>query len=383
MNKRDYYEILGVPRNASESEIRKAYRKLARKYHPDANPDDPNAEEKFKEVNEAYEVLSDPEKRSRYDQFGHAGTQTGFDPGGFGGFGEGGFGGFGTGFDDIFDMFFGGMSSGQRAQTRRGPERGNDLRFDLEITFEEAAFGTEKEIRVPRTEKCPTCDGTGARPGTTPSACTACGGTGQVRTTQRTPFGQFVNIRTCERCGGEGWVIESPCPECGGNGRVRRTRKIKVKIPAGVDDGSRLRIGGGGEAGIRGGPPGDLYVFVTVKPHPLFERQGHNILSEVEVGLAQAALGTEIEIPTLGGKAELKIPEGTQHGTTFRLRGKGIPHLRGGGRGDHYVKVKVKTPTKLSKKEKELLREFARLRKEPVGSDEKGFFQKMRDALGG
>ena len=372
-NKRDYYEVLGVSRDAGEQEIKKAYRKLAREYHPDANQEDPNAAEKFKEINEAYEVLSDSEKRARYDQFGHMGT-------GAGGFeGGAGFGDLG-GFGDIFDMFFGGMRSG--GARPRGPQQGADLRYDLEVTLEEAAFGLEKEIHIPRLEKCPTCGGTGAAPGTHPITCKVCRGTGQVQVAQNTAFGRFVSVRPCDHCGGEGRIIEKPCAECHGSGQVKKGRRIKVKVPPGVDTGSRLRMSGEGEGGIRGGPPGDLYIVINVKQHPVFRRQDDDVLCEVPISFVQAALGTEMEVPTLDGPVKLKIPEGTQTGTEFRLKGKGIPHLRGFGRGDQYVRAMVMTPTRLGEKEKELLRQFAELRGEEVTQEERGFLKRMKDALG-
>lgn len=383
MSKRDYYEVLGVSRDASEEEIKKAYRRLARQYHPDVNKDDPKAEEKFKEISEAYKVLSTPELRAQYDRFGHAafdGTQGagpgqgGFDP--FEGFG--GFGGFG-GFDDIFDMFFGG---GTERRARGGPRKGADLRYDLELSFEQAVFGYEAEIEVPRTEECDRCRGTKAEPGTPIRDCPQCGGSGEVRQARQTPFGQFVNVQPCGRCRGEGKVVETPCRECRGSGTVHRRRTIKVKIPPGVDDGHRLRLAGEGEAGMGGGPPGDLYVFITVQPDDFFERQGNDLHCEVPISFVQAALGDEIEVPTLGGTAKLKVPEGTQSGTRFRLRGHGVPDPRGYGRGDQYVLVRVVTPTRLSPKQRELLKEFAR-----AGGDEvpegKRFFDRVKDALKG
>ncbi|NLI13474.1 MAG: molecular chaperone DnaJ, partial [Peptococcaceae bacterium] len=305
MSKRDYYEVLGVAKGASMDEIKKAYRKLARQYHPDANPDNPNAEARFKELSEAYMVLSDPEKRSNYDRYGHAGVDgQGF--GGFNGFGD--FGGLGY----IFDMFFGG--GGRR---RSGPEKGADIRSDLEITLKEAAFGLEREIKVPRTESCSTCGGSGAAAGTRPSTCSACNGTGQVQFAQNTPFGRVVQSHTCDRCRGTGKIIEKPCPTCRGTGQTRRTRSISVKVPAGVDNGSRLRVSGEGEAGLRGGPRGDLYVYIHVKPDRVFKRDGDDLICEMPISFVQAALGDELEIPTLEGTAKLKIPEGTQSGTVF------------------------------------------------------------------
>ncbi|MGE5527892.1 MAG: molecular chaperone DnaJ [Patescibacteria group bacterium] len=369
-NKRDYYEILGVSRQAGEEEIKKAYRRLARQVHPDVNKDDPKAEEKFKEINEAYEVLSDPQKRAAYDHYGHAATEQGFG-GGAGGFDFGSFEGFG----DIFEMFFGG-GGGQRRRT--GPQRGGDLRYDLEIGFEQAAFGLETTVEVPRAELCPTCHGNGAKPGTPINTCPACRGTGQVQVSRNTAFGRFVNVGTCETCGGDGKVIETPCPECQGRGRVRRTRRINVRIPAGVDNGFRLRVAGEGEAGTRGGGAGDLYVYLYVKPHKFFKRDGDDIHTELELTFARAALGTTAKIETLDGEVELKIPEGTQTETVFRLRGRGVPRLRGSGRGDHFVKVKLKTPTKLSPEQREVFRRLAELEAE----DDKGFFGRVREAFG-
>ena len=356
-NKRDYYEVLGVEKGASEAEIKKAFKKMARKYHPDLNRDNQKeAEVKFKELNEAYEVLSDAQKKAQYDQFGHAafdGSAGGGAGGGFGGFG--GFSG-GEGFGDIFDMFFGGQGRGSR---RPGPERGSDLRYDLEISFEEAAFGKEAELSIPRTEECKSCHGTGAAAGTQPEECPQCHGAGQVQYAQNTPFGRMVNSRTCERCGGTGKIIKSPCKDCGGKGTKRMHRKINVKIPAGVDNGSRIRVSGGGEAGLRGGGPGDLYVYIFVKAHKLFEREGADVLCEVPISFVQAALGDKVEVPTLDGKVEITIPAGIQSGKVLRLKGKGIPFLRGQGRGDQHVKIKVLTPQKLSSRQKELLQEFA------------------------
>ncbi|SHE30763.1 molecular chaperone DnaJ [Caldanaerobius fijiensis DSM 17918] len=379
---KDYYEILGVDRNASQDDIKKAYRKLAKKYHPDMNPGDKEAEQKFKEINEAYEVLSDPEKRARYDQFGHAGVngQGGFDTGGFGGFG--GFGDFGDfgGFGDIFDMFFGEGFTGRR---RNAPQKGADIRYSMTISFEEAAFGAEKEFRIERTEACSTCGGTGAKPGTKPAVCGYCGGTGQIRQTQRTPLGSFTQVRTCEHCHGTGKIIKEPCPECRGTGRARKSRRVKVKIPAGVDNGSVISLRGEGEQGINGGPPGDLFIEIKVRPHEIFKREGQNIICEIPISFVQAALGAEIEVPTLEGKIKYTIPEGTQSGTIFRLKGKGIPNVHGYGRGDELIKVYVEVPKKLTEKQKELLRKFAEISGEDVNEQSKSFFEKMRNVFGG
>ncbi len=368
--KRDYYEVLGVGRDASQEEIKKAYKKLAKQYHPDLNPDSKTAEEKFKEVNEAYSVLSDENSRARYDQFGHN------DPGagGFGG-GQGGFGGFGGGFGgfgDIFESFFGGGFG--RQQDPNAPQQGNDLRIDVEVSFEEAAKGVEKEITVSRMEACSACHGTGAKAGTKRKPCANCGGSGRVRVNQNTAFGQFQTVRTCPQCGGRGSIIEEACPDCGGSGRVRQKRKLRVNIPAGVDTDSRLRMQGEGEGGLNGGPAGDLYVVVTVRPHKYFRREGDNVYLEQPISFTEAALGAEIEVPTLEGKVKLEIPEGTQTGTTFRLRGRGFPKLRGYGKGDQHVRVKVTTPTRLTGEQKELLRKLADSDRD--GKEKKGFFGK-------
>ncbi|SFH12825.1 molecular chaperone DnaJ [Desulfotomaculum arcticum] len=373
MAKRDYYEVLGVSRQASQEEIKKAYRKLARQYHPDVNKDDQNAAEKFKEASEAYDVLSNAEKRESYDRFGHAATDGQFN--GFGGFGGADFGG---GLGDIFDMFFGGSG-----RARRGPERGADLRADVEVSFEEAAFGLEKDVKIPRTEECSTCGGSGAAPGTSKNTCGACNGTGQIQFAQSTPFGRIVQSRTCDRCRGTGVIIEKPCPTCRGAGQVRRTRTIKVKIPPGVDHGTRLRLSGEGESGLRGGPRGDLFVFIHVRPHEIFSRQGNNVILEMPVSFVQASLGDEVFVPTLDGKAKLKIPEGTQSGTVLRMKGKGIPDVRGYGRGDQHVHINVVTPTRLTDRQQELLKEFAKIEGQKPRSNEKGFFEKVRDAFMG
>jgi len=378
--KRDYYEILGLDKNASEEDIKKAYRKLAKKYHPDLNPGDKAAEAKFKEVNEAYEVLSDPKKKAQYDRFGHAGMD---------GNGFGGFSGFGGGFEDfdfggigdIFESFFGGAGFG-RSRSRSGPQKGADIKYSMEVSFEEAAFGTEKEISVSRMETCTTCGGSGAKPGTSPTTCTHCNGTGQVQYKQSTPFGHFVNVKTCDVCHGEGKIITNPCQTCNGRGKVRKKVNIKVRIPAGIDDGQTISLRGEGEAGVRGGPPGDLFILIRVKPHALFKRQGNDVVCEIPITFVQAALGAELEVPTLDGKVRYNIPEGTQTGTVFRLKGKGIPFLRGSGRGDQYVKVNVEVPKKLNEKQKNALKAFAELIGDDVYEQRKGFFEKMKDALG-
>lgn len=376
-NKRDYYEVLGVSRNATEDEIKKAYRKVAKKYHPDLNPDNKEAEAKFKEASEAYEVLSDPNKRAQYDQFGHAAfDQTaggGF--GGFGGFGD--FGGFSS-FGDIFDTFFGGGFS--RGRTRRGPQRGDDIQTSITLNFEEAAFGVEKEISVMKNVLCKTCSGTGSKSGTS-KTCKHCNGTGQIQIKQSTPFGQYMSVKTCEVCRGEGTVIEDPCGTCGGNGKVRKNVNIIVNIPAGIDDGQTISMRGQGEPGYKGGPPGDLLVTIKIRKHHLFTRDGYNVLCEIPISFVQAALGGDVEVETLDGKVVYKIPEGTQTGTTFRLKGKGIPYLRGSGRGDQYVTVKVKVPTKLNAKQKEAIKDLDLIlsgsnpkQKDDKKDDKKGFF---------
>jgi molecular chaperone DnaJ len=375
--KRDYYEILGVPRSASQEESKKAYRKLARKYHPDVNSGDPTAEDKFKELNEAYEILSDAERKAQYDQFGHAA----FDASSFGGQGGTGFGGFDFDiFGDIFDMFGGRRS---RRTERTGPERGADLKYELEITLEDAATGIERNIEIVREEACSACGGTGAAPGTSPSVCPGCGGTGELRQERATPFGRMVNVTVCLQCGGTGRVITKPCPKCDGSGRVRRSRRIKVQVPAGVDTGARLRLAGEGNPGVRGGPAGDLFVFITVKRHKIFRRDRDNLYAEIDINIIKAALGAEVNVPILNGWAKLTIPEGTQSGSRFRLRGKGMPFLQKHGRGDLIITVHVRTPINLTPKQRQLLQELAdTLGLEAQDQEGKGFFRKMRDALG-
>ncbi|NMA24118.1 MAG: molecular chaperone DnaJ [Clostridiales bacterium] len=355
-DKRDYYEILGLKKGASDDEIKKAFRQLAKKYHPDLNPGDKNAEARFKEVNEAYEVLSDPEKRAKYDQFGHAGVDPNFGAGaGFGGFG--GFGGIDFDLGDIFGSIFGGGSTS--ARSRNAPRKGERIHVEIGITFEEAAFGADKEVSVSRIETCDACSGSGCKEGTTAERCAHCHGKGTVTTQNRTPFGIMQSTTECPKCEGKGKIIHQPCQKCRGAGLVRRTKNIKVSVPAGIDDGQTISLRGQGNAGINGGEPGDLYITVNVSRHPLFTREGNAVLFEMPISIVQAALGAEVEVPTLDGKVKYNIPEGTQTGTVFRLRGKGIPNIRGGGRGDQFVNVKVVIPTNLNNEQKDLLRKFA------------------------
>ncbi len=373
MAKRDYYEILGLQKGAGEAEIKKAYRKLAMKYHPDKNPGDAKAEARFKEVGEAYSVLSDPEKRQAYDTFGHAGVdgQPG-GPGGPGGFGGPGGAGMGDIFSDIFDDFFGGGGGGGgRARSRA--ERGADLRYDLEIDFEQAFTGDEVKLRIPRYQACDSCDGSGAKKGTGLKTCATCKGAGQVRFQQ----GFFTVARTCTDCQGQGQIVAEPCGECRGQGKVRTEKTLSVKIPAGVETGNRLRLSGEGEAGSRGGPPGDLYVVIHVTPHELFDRDGDNVLLEQPITFTQAALGAQIEIPTMGETVRLKIPAGTQTGRRFRLKGKGFANVSGRGLGDQIVTVKVTVPKHLTHKQKELLAAFAAECGEEVEA-EAGIFDKVK-----
>jgi molecular chaperone DnaJ len=370
-DKRDYYEVLGVSRTASAEEIKRAYRNLARKYHPDVNKAT-DAEARFKEINEAYEVLNDDARRRTYDRFGHEGLNGGAAAGGPG-FGAGGMGGFG----DIFDIFFG-AGGGRAAASGSAAERGEDLRHDIEITLEEAALGAEKTIRFNRLENCDLCKGTGAKPGTTLDACPTCRGTGYVRHTQNTLLGTFQTTATCGRCRGEGRIVQNPCPQCAGSGRMRKSRERAVKIPAGVDSGARVRLAGEGDAGMRGGDPGDLYIVLYVRPHEVFERRNNDIYCEVPISFARAALGSQITVPTLTGEEKIAVPEGTQSGASFRLRGKGIPDLQGRGTGDQYVIVKVQVPTKLSPDQKLMLRQFAQTLGENVEAPaDKGFLGRI------
>lgn len=384
MAKQDYYEVLGVNRDASEADIKKAYRQKAKAYHPDINPGDEVAEHKFKEVNEAYEVLSDAEKRRMYDRYGHAAFEG---PNGAGA-GYGGFGGFG-GFEDVFDSIFGGGIFGNRSgRQRTGPAPGRDLRYDLTLEFEEAAFGVRREIEFQRVEHCEACHGSGAKEGTEPARCAHCNGTGQVQSTQNTVFGRFVNVTECPVCGGDGKIIRDKCSGCGGTGRVRKKRAISISVPAGIDDGQVLSLAGEGEAGTRGGPPGDLRVVIHVKPHKLFKRQDYDLFYELPISYAQAALGAEIELATLEEKIRYKIPEGTQTATTFRIKGKGIKRLNQSGHGDLYVQVHVQVPTKLNDEQRQALERFDELmrsgkgEKKHKGKDKK-LFDKVKDAFNG
>ncbi|MGF7158621.1 molecular chaperone DnaJ [Rhodoligotrophos appendicifer] len=374
MAKRDFYEVLGVERSADEKQLKAAYRSMAKKYHPDANPGNAEAEHRFKEINEAYETLKDPQKRAAYDQFGHAAFEAG-------GFGRGG-AGFGPDFSssmsDMFDDLFGEFMGGRRAgggRRQNAASRGSDLRYNMEITLQDAYEGKAAQIRVPTSITCEVCDGSGAKPGTSPKACSTCGGAGRVRATQ----GFFTVERTCPTCQGRGEVIAEPCSACSGNGRVMRERTLSVNIPAGVEDGTRIRLAAEGEAGLRGGPPGDLYIFLSLKPHEFFQRDGADLFSRVPISLTTAALGGEIEVPCLDGKkARLRIPEGTQAGKQFRLKAKGMPVLRSHQHGDLYIQVAVETPVNLSRRQREILEEFDRESHNKNNPESEGFFAKAK-----
>ena len=374
--KRDYYEVLGVSRGASEDEIKKAYKKMARKYHPDLNPGDKTAEEKFKEVNEAYEVLSDADKKARYDQYGHAGVDPNFGAGGFGGGFDGSFD-FGD-LGDIFGSFFGGGFGGGRRTNPNAPQRGESIRMSIAISFEEAAFGCEKAVTVERYETCDTCHGNGCAPGTSPEVCPDCHGTGTVQVRRQTPMGVFATSSPCPKCGGKGRIIHQPCKDCRGSGMVRKKKTIQASIPAGIDNGQPISLRGPGNAGKSGGPAGDLLITITVRPHELFRREGTSVLCEAPITFTQAVLGAELEIPTIDGKVKYTLPEGTQSGTTFRLKGKGIPSINGRGRGDQYVTVYIETPKNLNKEQKEALKKFAETMGESNYEEQKKFFKKFK-----
>ncbi len=380
--KRDYYEVLGIGKNATDAEIKNAYRKLAKKYHPDLNPGDKAAEEKFKEVNEANDILSDPEKRQRYDQFGFAGVDPNYGAGqpggGFGGFG-GGFGGVDLGdlFGDIFGGGFGGFAGGR--QNPNGPRRGHDVQASVVLTFEEAAHGCKKTVTINRKETCPTCAGSGAAPGTSPETCTQCGGRGVVLTQQRTPFGVMQSQQPCPACGGRGKTIKTPCATCRGTGKTSARKTLEVNIPAGIDDDQNIALRGQGDAGSAGGPSGDVIVHVTVKPDAMFERRDYDVYIRVPITYSQAVLGAEIEAPTVDGKVKLQVPEGTQSGKLFRLRGQGIQYLNGRGRGDEYVTVEIEVPKKLSRAQREALKAFEDSLRDENYEKRRGFFKNLKD----
>ena len=381
---RDYYEVLGVQKGASEDEIKKAFKKLARQYHPDLHPDDKECEEKFKEVNKAYEILSDPEKRQKYDQFGHAGVDPNYGGGGFsGGFNGGGFGDMGDIFEDLFGGVFGGGSRRSARSSVNAPRRGGDIRANINISFMEACEGKKQDIKISHMEQCTECGGTGAQKGTSPQICPDCHGSGRVNVAQRTPFGTISTTRTCSKCGGKGKVIASPCKKCGGTARIRAEKNISVDIPAGIDDGQILRVTGQGDSGLNGGPSGDLHVVVSVRPHPLFVRDGSDVHCEIPITYTQAVLGDEITVPTIDGKVKYTIPEGTQTGTTFRLRGKGIKRLKRADRGDQYVKISIEVPKNLTKKQKEALKEYEKAMGEGTTethyAKRKTFFDKLKE----
>ncbi len=383
-DKRDYYEVLGVSKDASADDLKKAYRKLAKQYHPDMNPGDKTAEAKFKEVNEAYEVLNDPAKRQRYDQFGHAGIDPSYGAGGGSGFGgAGGFGGFDVG--DIFESFFGGNFGGfggsSRTRNPNAPIRGNDINVTIGLSFMEAAKGCKQKIQIQRLEQCETCGGTGAKKGTSPETCSECGGTGQVKVQQRTPIGIIQTTRTCTRCNGKGKVIKEPCSSCRGMGRVRHGRTLEVSVPAGIDDGQTFMLRGQGDQGINGGPAGDVNIMVTLRPDELFERDGFDVWCDIPITFSQAVLGDEITVPTIDGKVKYEVPEGTQSGTVFRLRNKGIQYVNGRGRGDQYVKVNIEVPRNLSSKQKDVLKDFEKLTSDKNYEKRKTFFDRLKDAM--
>lgn len=376
--KKDYYEVMGVPKNATDDELKKAYRKLAKKYHPDLHPGDKEAEKNFKEVNEAYEVLSNKDKRARYDQYGQAGVDAGFG-GGSSPFTEN------INIDDIFNSVFGGFG-GFGGRTRHAspnaPQRGADCEASVTISFEEAAKGCEKAISYEQTETCPDCHGSGAKSGTSARACPQCGGTGQVRVSQRTPFGVVQTARTCDRCGGTGKVIDSPCPTCKGSGMVRRKKTIEINIPAGIDNEQVLNVSGKGSAGVNGGLSGDLHVYVNVRPNSIFERRGNDVWCEMPITFTQAALGADVVVPTIDGKVSYQVHAGTQPGDVFKFKGKGIPKLGGRGRGDQFVRITIEVPKNLSQKQKELLTEFDSVAEDKNYQNRKSFFDKIKNMFG-
>lgn len=380
-DKRDYYEVLGVDRGVNEDDLKKAYRKAAKKYHPDLNPGNADAEKNFKEVNEAYEVLSDKEKRARYDQFGHAGVDPNFGAGG--GYGGGGFGGFDFGdFGDLGDLFgsmFGGGFGGNTRRNPNAPRRGSDASSSVTISFEEAAKGCKKTIKVTRIETCDECSGSGAAKGSTPKTCPHCHGSGRVTVTQRTPFGTMQSQSVCEQCRGTGKIIDNPCSKCAGKGRIRHTIEQEIEIPAGVDDGQIMTMRGQGDAGVNGGPSGDLRISINVRPHPIFVRSGFDVFCEIPISLTQAALGDEITVPTIDGKVKFTIHEGTQPGDEFKLKGKGIQRLNHFGRGDQYVKIIVEIPRNLNRKQKERLKEFEATTNEENYKTRRSFADKLKD----
>jgi molecular chaperone DnaJ len=380
MAKKDFYEVLGLEKGASEDEIKKAFRKLAIKYHPDKNQGDTEAEDKFKEINEAYQVLSDPQKKAQYDQYG---STEDFGAGGYGGGfnGEGfDFSDFG-GFGDIFDSFFGGGTGNRRR--KNGPERGSDFEYTVTLPFMEAVFGVEKEISITRNEKCETCNGTGAKEGTKPKTCDKCGGTGQIKVQRNTPLGSFVSMNTCDKCGGKGTIISDPCTECKGSGKVKKKRKIKVNIPAGVDTGNVIPIRSQGEHGTNGGPSGDLYINIRVTPHPEFKRKGFDIFIDSHISFSKATVGIELKVPTVDGDVKYTVPAGTQPGTVFRLKGKGVPRVNGHGRGDEYVNIVVDIPKALNAKQKEALMMYMEASGEISEEDgsKKSFVDKIKDSF--
>ena len=377
-DKRDYYEVMGVPKNATDEEIKKAYRKLAKKYHPDLNPGDKTAEAKFKEVNEAYEVLSDKDKKARYDQFGHAGVDPNF------GGGAGGGSPFTGDIDlgDIFNSFFGGGFGGGRSANPNAPRRGSDTEATVNISFEEAAKGCRKNVSFQKIDTCDDCGGSGAKKGTSAKTCPNCNGTGQVRINQRTPFGVVQTSRSCDRCGGTGRVIDSPCGTCGGTGRVRRQKTIEINVPAGIDNEQILSVSGQGNAGANGGPAGDLSVYVNVRPHPIFERRGNDVWCEVPITYTQAALGAEVVVPTIDGRVSYQVREGTQPGDVFKLKGKGIPRIGGRGRGDQFVRMTIEVPKNLTQRQKEILQEFDNVAEEKNYQKRKNFIDKIKDMFG-